>query len=306
MTTKSTQEQLEFALNSKVLEMSNGERVLTKVRAFFLVFGCILIAGCSQYLFDRADSIRRTAIEAGWKEVRFSTDKFVIIGFNKQSVGSNESVNIYIEGDGFAFKNNRRPSSDPTPLTATALEMALQDPSPNILYLARPCQMTRSKDRKNCVTAFWTRARFHEAVISSLNSAINAYIAGTNIKRLNLIGYSGGGAVAALIAVRRRDVNKLVTVAGTMDHKTWTEHHEVSPLRDSLNPLNYAKQLKTIRQFHFTGAEDERMPRFIIDRYMKSLGPNHRAEVIEVPGATHTCCWVEKWPELLSKVNRSM
>jgi hypothetical protein len=44
--------------------------------------------------------------------------------------------------------------------------------------------------------------------------------------------------VASLVAARRHDVVRLVTVAGNLDHLAWTTLHGVSPLTGSLNPAD--------------------------------------------------------------------
>ena len=181
--------------------------------------------------------------------------------------------------------------------------MALKGDPHNGLYLARPCQLTRGENRRGCRSVFWTSGRFHSSVIDSMDEAISTYVKAYRIPGIILVGYSGGGAVAALIAARRKDVTNLITVAGTLDHQAWTEHHKVSPLQNSLNAKDVAFKIKNIRQTHFIGAEDKVVPRVVSDSYLRQLGSDHKAKLIVVPGADHKCCWVDKWPELLNLVN---
>ena len=76
-------------------------------------------------------------------------------------------------------------------------------------------------------------------------------------KSVALVGYSGGGAVVALVAAGRTDVVKLTTVAGNLDHAEWTKKHMISPLSGSLNPADYWRRLVDIPQVHYVGGRDE-------------------------------------------------
>jgi hypothetical protein len=67
------------------------------------------------------------------------------------------------------------------------------------------------------------------SVISASNQAVDALKQRYGAQEIVLVGYSGGGAVAALVAARRTDVVRLVTVAGNLDHLAWTHLHSVPP-----------------------------------------------------------------------------
>jgi alpha/beta superfamily hydrolase len=75
--------------------------------------------------------------------------------------------------------------------------------------------------------------------------------------KLQLVGYSGGANVAALAASERTDVIHLVTVAGNLDHASWTRHHRVKPLVNSLNAADIAHQLDRLPQTHWVGGQDQ-------------------------------------------------
>lgn len=70
----------------------------------------------------------------------------------------------------------------------------------------------------------------------------------------------GGGMVSALVAARRDDVLRLVTVAGNLDTHAWARLHRISPLTGSLNPSEARAQLAHLRQVHFSGATDQVVP----------------------------------------------
>lgn len=131
-----------------------------------------------------------------------------------------------------------------------------------------------------------------------MDSALNQLKDMFDARRLTLVGYSGGGAVAALLAVRRSDVIRLVTVAANLDHEAWTEYHRLSPLRESLNPIDDAIQLREISQVHFVGSADIVVPPKIVHTFKKTLGHSPRVDVQTLSGFDHECCWVEAWPRL--------
>lgn len=52
---------------------------------------------------------------------------------------------IYIEGDGYAFNAHVRATQNPTPRGTLVREPAFGDNSPNMIYLARPCQYIKTE-----------------------------------------------------------------------------------------------------------------------------------------------------------------
>jgi pimeloyl-ACP methyl ester carboxylesterase len=51
----------------------------------------------------------------------------------------------------------------------------------------------------------------------------------TDSRRIGLIGYSGGGALATLIAERRGDVAWLITIAANLDLAAWIRSRGIAP-----------------------------------------------------------------------------
>ena len=117
-----------------------------------------------------------------------------------------------------------------------------------------------------------------------------------NPPRLQLVGYSGGGTVAALVAARRSDIQWLTTVAGNLDHAKWTELHELTPLSQSLNPADFANDLRDIPQLHLLGENDDNITIEVLDSYRKALNGAEDLRFEVVPDYTHKCCWEEVWP----------
>lgn len=156
-----------------------------------------------------------------------------------------------------AWLSRDRPSLNPTPINPIGLKLALSHPDSNAIYIARPCQYT---DLNRCKISDWTKGRFSSSIVAAVNEAISVIKDRLGSESLILVGYSGGGAIATLIAAGRDDVKKLITVGGNLDHAIWTQHHRISPLTDSLNPIKFVDNLKDIPQWHFVGSNDQIVP----------------------------------------------
>ena len=189
---------------------------------------------------------------------------------------------IYIEGDGHAFNARGRATNDPTPRGTLVRELAFGDPSPNVVYLSRPCQYVKSEI---CSKRHWTTARFAPEIINAEYDAVRQ-IAGNS--PIILIGFSGGAQAAGLIAAAKPGLNveEIITVAGNLDHLAWTQYQKVPPLNESLNLESYRKQFAEIPQTHYVGSNDKVIPPFLVKEF---VGSGKR--VIEVPNATHNSGW---------------
>ena len=96
-------------------------------RAFLLIGALIFLQACQGYLlFDPANAVRDEVQAKGWDETFFAFTKIGgLVGFYRPLSMGSAVLHVYIEGDGFAWKNSTTPSSDPTPLTAVALILRL-------------------------------------------------------------------------------------------------------------------------------------------------------------------------------------
>lgn len=208
-----------------------------------------------------------------------------------------QPASVYIEGDGLAWIGRRQISDDPTPTDPVALRLAALDPAPNVIYMARPCQYSRGP---SCAKPYWTGQRFAPAVIDAMDNALSQIVQGAQVSGVDLIGFSGGGTVAALLAARRADTRSLRSVAGNLDHAAHTGLHGVTPLSGSLNPPDEAARLRTIPQIHFTGAEDRNVTAAIYESYARALGPTPCLQHRTIPGTSHEKGWTAHWPAALN------
>lgn len=255
--------------------------------------GCAT-TGLFRNRYAAADKI---AAAEGFNKIFIKTDNFVITSYSRIKKPG-EPVTIYIEGDGAAWQTKTRLSNDPTTRNPMVLRLAAIDNYPNIIYLARPGQYSKKK-YPLCDPAYWSDERFSEEVIESMNQAINQSLKSAKSEKIHLIGYSGGAAVAILVAAKRQDVLSIRTIAGNLDSEEVNKHHGVSRMKKSLNPINAALLIKDIPQCHFVGEKDNIIPIYIAERFFEAAGSPENIKIIVIKGATHTKGWDKKWEELL-------
>lgn len=226
---------------------------------------------------------------------------FDLLAFAPASFTPGMPLTVYVEGDGFAWVTSTRLSDDPTPRRPVALELAVADPAPNVVYVARPCQYVKGTQRRNCHPAYWSSARFAEEVVAATDRVVEHFRSVANASAVRLTGYSGGGALAVLVAARRADVQRVVTVAGVVDTEAWTSLDGTTPLFHSLNPAQVAERVAGIPQIHFVGADDKVVPAAVARSFADRFPPDRRPPVTIVPRQGHECCWAEVWPALLAR-----
>lgn len=263
-----------------------------------LLLTCIL-AACAPIPppAERRAQADALAANPGWRAEVIAAGEFDLLAYMPQRIRPDPRLTVYIEGDGFAWVSRSMPSSDPTPREPLALRLALKQPSGNAVYLGRPCQYIDA-ERTACPERYWQEARFAPEVVAASSQAIDVLKKRFAATRLILVGYSGGAAVAALLAARRDDVEQLITVAGNLDHRAWTNHHRVAPLTDSLNPADETAKLQHVRQWHFLGGDDRVIPASLVMAFAERFPPAQRPAVTVIPGFTHQCCWEEDWERI--------
>jgi dienelactone hydrolase len=251
---------------------------------------------------ERRATAEALASQSGLQVLSLPSGQFDLMAYVPAHPRPDTRLAIYIEGDGLAWITGSQPSRDPTPRDPVALRMALAQPAGNAAYLARPCQYVDAENT-GCAQRYWTNARFAEEVVAATDRAIEQLKARFAAKQLTLVGYSGGGAVAALVAARRRDVDRLITVAGNLDHRTWTEHHRVMPLDQSLNPSNFTHRLEGTQQWHFVGGKDRVIPPELVQGFASEFPASKRPRVLIEPDFDHRCCWAEQWRRLYGQLS---
>jgi pimeloyl-ACP methyl ester carboxylesterase len=245
---------------------------------------------CSLGPTARVDNLAR---RAGLSREIVQGTEFRHVVYDRASFGPDEELHVYIDGDGMAYRSRFQPSADPTTAHPLALELMLKDPAP-ALYLGRPCYLGLAQDAA-CDVAYWTLRRLSREVVASMARVLRMRIEATGAKRVTLIGYSGGAALALLIADDIPEVNRIVTVSGNLDVAGWVHLHGYTPLAGSLDPLADERRRTDVMRIHYAGAQDENIPPAMIVAAAAKLGdPVHI-----VRDFTHECCWARIWPAVL-------
>jgi hypothetical protein len=249
----------------------------------------------------REEAANRLAVPSNMLKRQISADPFMITVFERV-YKEGEPATIYIEGDGVAWMTRTIPSLNPTPDYPVALHLATRDLSPNVIYVARPCQFSGLiAENTPCPQTYWTDGRFSVTAMDAMNTVLDKLKAAHRLSGFNLVGYSGGGAVAALLAAKRKDVLSLRTVAGNLDHEVLNANHNVSPMSNSLNPRDFAKDIANIPQHHFIGAWDDVVDHSVYDSFRSAMGDSHCVRMSVVDEVDHEKGWVNRWPSLLQQ-----
>lgn len=204
-------------------------------------------------------------------------------------------LHVYLEGDGSPWVRPHQIANDPTPRRPIMFELLAFD-SAQTLYLGRPCYHGQVVDPA-CTPWVWTHGRYSETVVDSLAAALRSFLQHREVRRLRFFGFSGGGALAVLLARRFRDTEAVVTVAGNLDTAAWTRHHGYSELVDSINPASIPPLGVQVRQLHLLGLRDKTVPPALVEQYLQRQS---KGEIIRYPEFDHRCCWRDIWPSLLA------
>ncbi len=240
---------------------------------------------------SQADAL---AAAAGLAKETVPTERFVITVYARLG-GLGQPLTVYFEGDGFAWISRTRPSPDPTPTDPMALRLAAQDPAPNVVYVARPCQYTPRDADPACRVAYWTKRRFAPEVVASMNRVVEVMRRRAESPSVRLVGYSGGGAIAVLVAALRSDVDDIRTIAANLDTDAFVAYHAVSRMDGSLNPVSVAARLASVPQMHLVGGADEIVPMRLAEGYRRASGTSGCVRFVEISGATHDRHWPRAW-----------
>lgn len=261
-----------------------------------LILAAIASICCGDLAFAR-ESAKDLVRKGGWQWAVIAAGGFDLATARWLGRDPSDVLTVYIEGDGFAYATRGRRAMDPTPSDPLALRLALQHPGGGaVAWLARPCQY--GARARNCRSDYWSIARYAPEVIDSTSAALDRLKTDASASRLILVGYSGGGALAALLAERRRDVSALVTVAANLDLATWVKANGLTPLTGSIDPATEAAKLSRIPQLHFVGADDRVIDVRIAYSFVARMAADAPVAVTVVQGQDHSCCWATYWPAL--------
>ncbi|EOQ80835.1 hypothetical protein K652_08919 [Pseudomonas aeruginosa VRFPA02] len=247
----------------------------------------VLLAGCQ----SPREALQQLADEHGRQLEILQGQPFPLAMLPPQSATKVTRLRVYLEGDGHAWATATQPSLDPTPHNLLVARLAVDDPMPNA-YLARPCQFVMAPA---CERTLWTDRRFSQDVVTSLSRALDQLKQRYGNQEFELVGYSGGAALALLLAAQRKDVAQVQTLAGNLSPRLWAQMKGLSPLDGSLDPLGYRERLAAIPQRHLVGDADDVVPASLAKAYLEQLRPYTCSQVALSPATDHQQGWETAW-----------
>ncbi len=263
-------------------------------------FSILIVLMLSACATSSGERIRKIAEKKNFHyQVQISDGLSHAVYFNGIEVGQDKILNVYLEGDGMPWQFRYFISPDPTPRKPLMLElMALDERS--AVYIGRPCYYGFAKE-PGCGPDMWTVARHSNRIVSTVSDVIRKMADQLSAQTLRLFGHSGGGAMAMLVAARLDSTATVVTLAGNLDLKAWTDLHGYTPLYGSLNPATQAPLNSAIRQYHLMGAQDTKIPPdLVLDWVSRQVNTQYHI----FNDFRHGCCWEHIWPAMLRFIDK--
>ncbi len=219
---------------------------------------------------------------------------FEHLSYHQAGTRVGRELHVYLGGDGRPWLDETSVSPDPTPRRPLVLELMRLDPVDSI-YLGRPCYHGLGGER-SCTPDLWTGRRYGTAVVDSMEEAIRQLLGQDSSVAIVLVGYSGGGVLAVLLAERLEMTRAVITVAADLDVDAWSDLHGYSRLEGSANPGDRASLPASLVQIHLAGGRDANVPVAIVESFAeRQPGSN----LLLYPDFDHACCWARVWPTVL-------
>ena len=255
---------------------------------------CLLAAlfahGCS----SPGARVDQAAAEFGFKRELIQGTKYLHVVYLNDSGRKTGPLHIYLEGDGSPYLDGRWVSPDPTPRNPLMLRLMALDPGASV-YLARPCYNGRAT-APPCDSSLWTQARYSAEVVDSTVAVARHLLSQRQKQELFLVGHSGGGTLAMLMAAQLPETRAAHTLSANQHTPAWTHSPGNAPFHGSLNPARRPPLDTHILQLHLVGENDDNIPPHMLQRATKR---QWRARVGTVEGFDHSCCWPQLWPKIL-------
>ncbi len=253
----------------------------------------LLLVGCT----TQTVKLEQQASAHGFIGQQLIANDFLLTVFKNKPTCNNNKLHVYIAGDGNPWLQHRQVAFNPTPNHLLVLDLMSQDTTSS-LYLGRPCYHGQHQS-KQCHPLLWTHWRYSSTVVDTMVVALQQVLEPHPACAVSLVGYSGGGTLAMLIAARLPNTRRVITVSGNLDVEAWAQYHDYSPLIGSLNPATEPALSSTISQIHLIGNADDNIPADIVLPFLKS---QTNSDILQFPKADHDCCWIEIWPDILKRL----
>ncbi len=230
----------------------------------------------------------------GWTRVSLPAAGRVLAVATPAGQAPGEVLTVVFEGDGAAHDARGRPTADPTPRRPIGLDIARRWPGGPRAWVGRLCQYVRQQDPA-CAEADWTVGRFSESAVAAADAAVDALKTGAGASRVILVGWSGGGVLAVLVAQRRGDVAGVATFAAPLDLAEWTRGQGLTPLSESHDPSTEGWRGPPPPQVHMLGAFDHVVPAKQGQAAARRLAGS--SAVVTAAPEEHACCWPRRAAE---------
>jgi hypothetical protein len=262
---------------------------------FWYLYFALLLTACA----TPSELIHKQAISHDFMSQQLISKQFILISYFNKPFCIENKIHIYIPDDGTPWSTRNSIALDPNSRYSLLLDlMALDDTASQ--YLGRPCYHGQHQSEA-CHPLYWTYWRYSASVIDIMSSALRQQLADHPDCKVTLIGYSGGGTLAMLIAPRLRHVKAVVTIAGNLDIDAWSKLHAYSPLEGSLNPASLEPLPSHIRQLHLLGNADSNIPPTIVKH---ALQRQPEPQILYLENFTHQCCWKTIWSSVLKFIDQ--
>lgn len=261
---------------------------LKKVRLVVLGACCCILSACVL-----RPEWQHLAIEGKLESAWIDTGRFRHLWLWNEMQGSH--LRIYVEGDGTPWIHEDRVSVDPTPPNPVLLRLMHNARHPAV-YLGRPCYFGTATD-SGCNERWWTFERYSKTVVYSMCQAANDISRHVGADSVQLVGYSGGGAIVIGMKECTDRLVSLSTIAGNLDPFAWTEYHGYTPLRDKsvIDVVQSTPPTKVV-ETHWQCGADQNVPPAITDNYFASR-PGAKRHVVD--SCTHATGWRQLFPRII-------
>ncbi len=255
----------------------------------------LLVAACA----SNTDRIEDLARESHLTRTMFDAEGYRTFIYMRPNTSAADRLTVFLEGDGIPWRAGIVPSTDPTTAHPIALRLLMRTPGAGA-YVTRPCYHELPSER--CTPELWTNARYSVEVVDAMAATVREAARLAAAREILLVGYSGGGTLALLIAERLDDVAGVVTLAANLDIQSWAAHHGYLPLESSLNPAASDREHRW-PEIHLMGGEDTVVPLATTASYFSRYPTAQRWQF---PQHGHVCCWLREWDALWEKVEAAV
>jgi len=261
---------------------------------------CAVVLALSACAYSASEQFLAKASDHGFSELTLPTKLFELQAYQNNAATYNKTdvLHVYLAGDGLPFFRGRYVNPDPTPRNALALKLMALDPSPSVL-IGRPCYHQQASSALCQDSKWWTTHRYSDEVVDAIAQAINDYA--TNASKIVLVGFSGGGTLAVLVAQKVENIDTIVGINPNLNTKAWARQHGYTPLLGSLNPADSTSRIpQYTRILLLTGTSDKNVSAHLWQKHYQGLT---NVKIVSYSNFTHTCCWTEVWPEILNSLS---